>query len=50
MPGRVLSIIISVNGTMPVVIDASVTNAERSLIVDQMNRFNQEMSGCLQFV
>ena len=36
---------------MPIVIDAtSVTNAERSLIVDQMNKFNQEMAGCLQFV
>ena len=41
---------ISVSGTMPITFDSSITSDEKVKIKAQMDRFNAEMAGCLQFV
>ena len=41
---------ISVKGTMPITFDSSITSDEKVKIKAQMDRFNAEMAGCLQFV
>jgi hypothetical protein len=35
---------------MPVTFHSSLTNAEKINIMAQMDRFNEEMAGCLQLV